>query len=367
MDPHLISALFRGAQENPPWKSFLALLRDCTRADHCVLNFHPPGRPFQDGMISLSGETPVSRLEEAYLRHFAATDVLPGHHMPEGKPFSLDEAYAILADDDRDRIKEFLRHHDVSAVLQMRVREESGLDAFLSISRQSGAFSEADKGLLREVAPVLRGVFQLYAASERDRFVASLTAEAIQQLHFGWLTLDAKGQILDCDELGGTILSRSGVLSRSRTGRLAVKPFALGREIAATLREMASEPQRRPRAFTLRREPWLDMLLVANRRKTLSVQSKVVAVAYVHADNSRASDRHEQLGELFGLSPREAKLALAISRGMTLAEAAEHHGWTETTARTYSRLIYAKTGARGQADLVRIILRSVVSIVPPIE
>jgi DNA-binding CsgD family transcriptional regulator len=44
---------------------------------------------------------------------------------------------------------------------------------------------------------------------------------------------------------------------------------------------------------------------------------------------------------------------------MTIAEAAEDLGLSEQTARTYSKNIYAKIGARGQADLVRFIHRSV--------
>lgn len=87
-------------------------------------------------------------------------------------------------------------------------------------------------------------------------------------------------------------------------------------------------------------------------------------IAYVHGDNWHAVDRHEQLAELFGLSPREAKMALALSRGMTIAEAAVELGLTVGSARMYSKMIYAKTGARGLPDLVRIVLRSVLAFAP---
>ena len=85
-------------------------------------------------------------------------------------------------------------------------------------------------------------------------------------------------------------------------------------------------------------------------------------VAYVHADNWSSADRCEQLGQLFDLIPSEARLALALSRGMTIAEAAADLGLTVESARTYSKRIYAKTGARGQADLVRFLHRSVLAI-----
>ena len=85
-------------------------------------------------------------------------------------------------------------------------------------------------------------------------------------------------------------------------------------------------------------------------------------IAYVHGDSWSSADRCDQLAELFALLPSEARLALALSRGMTIAEAASDLGLTIETARTYSKKIYAKTGARGQPDLVRFIHRSVLAI-----
>ena len=45
-----------------------------------------------------------------------------------------------------------------------------------------------------------------------------------------------------------------------------------------------------------------------------------------------------------------------------LVEAAQAHGLTVETARYYSKKIYAKTGARGQVDLVRNILTGVLAL-----
>lgn len=55
-------------------------------------------------------------------------------------------------------------------------------------------------------------------------------------------------------------------------------------------------------------------------------------------------------------------MALALCRGMTIAEAAVEFGVTVGTARNQTKAVYAKTGARGLPDLVRIIMRSVLAI-----
>ena len=119
-----------------------------------------------------------------------------------------------------------------------------------------------------------------------------------------------------------------------------------------------------PSAFILKRDPWLDMLLVPAAHKRLSAHPRAAVIAYVHGDSWRTSDRCEQLVQLFGLSAGEARLALELSRGMSLPEAADKLELKVGTVRKYSKTIYAKLGARGLPDLVRIVLRSVLSTAP---
>ena len=95
---------------------------------------------------------------------------------------------------------------------------------------------------------------------------------------------------------------------------------------------------------------------------SVSAGSTPVAIAYLSGDRWSQADRCEQLVELFGLLPSEARLAWAIAQGIPISEAAANLGITVETARNYSKKIYAKTGARGQAELVRIVLTSVLAI-----
>lgn len=104
------------------------------------------------------------------------------------------------------------------------------------------------------------------------------------------------------------------------------------------------------------------MLLVPSNLRSGTTHAAPALVAYVHADNWSSADRCEQLEQMFDLIPSEARLALALTRGMSIAEAAGELGLTVESARTYSKRIYAKTGARGQTDLVRFIHRSVLAI-----
>jgi DNA-binding CsgD family transcriptional regulator len=65
----------------------------------------------------------------------------------------------------------------------------------------------------------------------------------------------------------------------------------------------------------------------------------------------------QALRKMFGLSEREAEIALLISSGMRPATAAVRMGITLNTARTHLKHVFQKSGAASQAELVRIVIR----------
>lgn len=359
----LVAALFKGIFERPLWATFLDALRRRTGADHVVLIFHPPGRRLDEAMHLISGTVPTSVIEQ-HFREYAAMVNLPPSVLPEAEPFSLDDLTARFDASSLNFYRGIFQEYGITGIRQMRVQEATGVDAWLTLARRGGDFTPDDDALLRSLAPVLRGVLQTYVAMERERFAASLTADAVRRLQFGWLTLDRAGQVLDADEQGALVLAGSGVLRRNASGRLAAENPAVEREIFHALARVADRPHSRPGAITLSRDPWLDMLIVPVRGKPISAAQAPAAIAYVHADSWRSEDRCARLAEVFALTPSEARLALALSRGMTIAEAAPEFGLTIESARIYSKRIYAKTGARGLPDLVRIVMRSVLLIAP---
>jgi DNA-binding CsgD family transcriptional regulator len=244
----------------------------------------------------------------------------------------------------------------------MRIEEAGGVSAWLTVSRAEGEFDTADDALIAAIAPFWRAALTSYVALERERVTASVANEAIRRLNFGWLTLDAEGRILDGDADDAGMLAATDMLRKGRDGRLTARDPGVARAIASAIQALVKEPLSRPQAVVLSREPWLDMLLVPSSLRSANTAPAPALVAYVHADNWSSADRCEQLGQMFDLIPSEARLALALSRGMTIAEAADDLGLTVESARTYSKRIYAKTGARGQADLVRFMHRSVLAI-----
>jgi DNA-binding CsgD family transcriptional regulator len=341
------------------------VLARMTRAQFAVLNFRPPRRPFADSVTILSG-VQQSDFDQVIASADPPADPPMVESLEEGRLYNFEELLLINTSREMQVHAERLKAHGATNLRHLRIREPSGINAWLTVVRKDGdEFEVATEELLVMISRFLRTAFQNYVAVEHERYNASLTMQAVRGL-FGWIALDPTGLILDHEEQCGRLLSVGGYLHRTSSGRLAAREVSLEREIYSALARMVADPTTRPQAITLSRDPWLDMLIVPARRKSISVKTPPAAIVYVHGDSWGTADRLEQLAQLFRLSPGEARLALALCRGMTISEAADEFGLAVGTARNYCKSIFSKTGARGQPDLVRIIMRSVLSIAPDV-
>jgi DNA-binding CsgD family transcriptional regulator len=59
--------------------------------------------------------------------------------------------------------------------------------------------------------------------------------------------------------------------------------------------------------------------------------------------------------DAYGLTPAEARVALAASSGLTIPEAALQLGLSPNTIKTHLRKVFAKTGTNRQTELARLI------------
>lgn len=361
-ETELLTALHAGAVEQPLWGTFLDRLRARTQATKVTLVFRRADAPMTEVTELFSGKPAPPALQGRYLRELYRSDPVPYHRLRPGRVYALAE---FLDPDDpahRDFMRDFLAPMGIRDLRVVRIAEPGGYNAWLTIHRGDRDFGMAEGALLGALAEHMAISLRTFSTIEQERIRHGISANIMRRLNFCWFTLDAAGRVIDTDEGAEELLRRSPVLRRSAQSRLFPIDPPAERAFAEGLRAMTEPGAARPRAIHLSDEPWLDMLLVPMHQRRLSGRRTAVATAYVHGEAQSPVDRCEQLKELFGLSRTEAGLALALSRGRRIAEAAEDLGITLETARHYSKQLYAKTGARGQADLVRLVMASVVMI-----
>lgn len=338
----LVALLHRGTLASEPWSDFLAALRRRTGAERAFLLL-AGGKSGE--VLWIEPGTTAALVADADIAALAsrggalrAKRVFAGPDL-DGKTA---RAFSGLA---------FLR--------MLRVEEPAGAAVLLVIGRSEDDFGAADAALLAALADHLEIALRTWAALEQERLRAGISGEAIRRLNFGWFLLDRAGTIVDCSTEAEALLHERRAVSRTPRGALLPQR----RDAQAALRrylDQLGKGETASRAVHLSDEPWLDMLLTPRAGGRAGTTPMVAA--YVHGEAPTSAERSAQLVELFGLGPKEAQLALLISRGVKINEAAGQLGLTRESTRLYSKRLYAKTGTRGQADLVRLVLASVVAL-----
>lgn len=358
-DGGLLAALHEGIFQQPLWHDFLDRLRAHSGARYVSLAFRPID---EDAIVELhSGPAMPPHLDRLFVEKYGQRDPLPYREMRQERIYTLDELLNPHDPVQHAYRDEFLHGLGVINIRSVRVTEPSGVDAWLTCAGDRNIGSAAS-ALLTALVPHLRIALRSLIALERERFRSSVTSDAFGRLNFGWMTLDARCRIIDMTPHVEQLFQRTTILRRGRYDRLTPASPEMDRTLTALVKSYVDAREGRPRAFNLSRDPWMDMLVTPVHNRFSTPHSKPVAIAYLSGDRWSHADRCEQLADLFGLLPSEARLAWAIASGFSIQEAAAELGITVETARNYSKKVYAKTGARGQAELVRNILTSVLSI-----
>jgi DNA-binding CsgD family transcriptional regulator len=357
-DDGLLQALHEGMFETPLWSGFLNRLLAKTGARFTTLIFRPVD---EETVVELyAGQPPSAEVRNLFVDG-DMRDPFPYRTMRPGRAYSLDELIDPTDTQQRAFYEKAMLPQGLTNMQSIRVTEPGGLDLWLGCSggRQIGSATGA---LLTALAPHLRIALRSFAALERERFRTSVTGQVFDRLKMGWLSLDAGCRIIDATDNAEQLFQWGTLLRRGRYDRLVPASPAIDRKLTVLLKDFAANSESRPQAFNLSKDPWVEMLVTPLQAHGFAGSQKPIAIIYISGDRRSQADRCEQLVDLFGLLPSEARLAWMLGQATSIADAADALGLTIETARNYSKKIYAKTGARGQAELVRIILTSVLAV-----
>ncbi len=226
-------------------------------------------------------------------------------------------------------------------------------EAWLIIARRHGEFDAADSALLAGLAVHVMVAVRNVDLMDHARHRAEMAETGLDRLGVGWISFNTDGDTTDFDAAADRMIRATATLGRPQIGTPLTAATTIGRALADAVRSVSAPGDNVTRTLRLSDTPRLDILLLPHGETILGLLRDEQ-----HEQGSSA--RH--ISQLFRLSEKEGLLAEALMHGLTIAEAAESIGLTLETARTYSKRIFSKTGARGQADLVRLLFTSVIGL-----
>jgi len=337
----LLLPLYDGVREDPVWETFLRRLKARTAASHVSLMVRPAHlahrpplrRAVTDAMAFPSPDYAV--LEEL--------GVVPLERLRPNRVYALEEMLELENTALSRRQREALKEADIAHARMIRVTTGDGHEAWLVLFHVRKPFTAGDSALLSSLAPHLASAVTAHAAMAVQRLRLAMAEDALALLGVGQAALDRDGRVIAADPQAEIMLE---LAPGNRVALAGGKAQELGLACAA----LAGQPAGARETLRLPDRTAPDLLLRPGVTEDM-------VIGAVRAPQRKAS-RHAAriIARLLGLSEREAALADAIAHGASIVEAGGALQLTPETARNYTKRIYAKTGASGQADLVRLLL-----------
>lgn len=365
----LISAVYQGITETPPWQTALEQLRKHVKGGVATLMLRPPS-PESTGVAINTGHVD-QRATESYETHFFAVD--PFVKLPDGHVASAEE---IVGEEEwlaSDMYQLYLEPLNIRHMLGTEIHTEEGIECRLRVTRGPNRepFSEHDKNVMRVMLPHLRHAIQLHAKMDYLECERQVYSGAMNRMLLGMVSFGTDRSIMEINQEATRILSEKDGLWR--TGNtLKAANRSENQELQRLIREAidggasdSSTPL--TEATSITRQFDRGRLGIVVRSIPMgpwseSTQRPAAALFMRDPDYNSPEPSEDVVRRVFGLTRMEAALAVLLARGQSLDDAAESLGVRRNTARTHLRSIFGKTGVSRQTMLVRMILKSVVSL-----
>ena len=364
----LVGALYEGPLESPPWQSGMQLLRGHMEAAHVTLMLRPPSSD-NTGIMINTGPITTHGLE-SYENHFFSLD--PFVRLSEGQVVAAEELIGKQWLDSPIYL-EYLRPLGIRHLLGADIYTRDGVECRLRITRSEDApaFSEADKALVRFVLPHLKRSIQLHTRLDFLEGERQLFAGTVNRMLLGMVSFSENGDILETNEEARRILGeRDGLWLNDN--KLCVDNAQESRELHRLVRQALADANSGDGTSMVQaisvtrpsgRAPLGILIRAVPMGQWCESKRRSAAVMFLRdAESNVPQPSQELVRRLFGLTRKEAALALLLAEGLTLDEAADKMDVRRNTARTHLRSIFCKTGVTRQTMLVRLLLNSVVTL-----
>jgi DNA-binding CsgD family transcriptional regulator len=318
-------------------------------AAYMLINKHTARVVSADWWGAFSG----SRAE--YLAHYGKIDPFRAflEKTADGSVYRLTESLPQRALRHDEWYNDFLLKGGVRDILGAKLHESPSRMIILGLHCAAGDFDPflPDMEALQQLMPVLGKAARLHVQLIDSGLRSAITHGDLKYPSDGVFFTDANGQVVEMNPAAERVLCLGDGLTIHNGQFCARRNFEtakLGDLIAKATAEGGSHPSG---TMLVARDCGRPSYIV--RVTSVTAGDLPMAMIVVSGpDEERVSER--ELSDLYGLSPAESRIALALARGKRLTELAAEFGVQITTLRTQLSSILKKCEVKRQSDLVRL-------------
>lgn len=257
--------------------------------------------------------------------------------------------------------------HLVGTVLPM----EGGHQAVLGIHRPRDAkdYVADDARRLGRLLPHLQRALEVRRRLQQAEQARHSIHAVLDRLSLGVIMLAASGRLLHVNAAADAILRGDDGLTRTPDGLRAANREDDRRlqELIGALRQAGSESRSAGGHLRVRRPSGRQayaVMLAPVGPSVMGEQNMPAILVFVSDPGQKIASDLAVLSELFGFTPAEGRLVLALLAGMAPPEFARQTGVTYNTVKTLLGRAMARTESRSQLELVLLVAGAIGGVVP---
>ncbi|QPK64485.1 helix-turn-helix transcriptional regulator [Methylomonas sp. LL1] len=299
----------------------------------------------------------------SYDRYYSKVNVWfeNSRHLAEGKLVTTDRLLPARELVRTEWYNDWLKPQGYFHAMVGHLLKQDTLAVRLSIFRaKPQPFSADETALFARFVPHLRRSCLIHKQLCDLKGALATGTELLNRLPIGLVLFDQCGQAVFSNRQADILIGSAAGFSLNAGGRcmagnasdtralrqLIGKAIALGQSNAMSLQRYASN---RP----------LSAIAVSLQNQHLPFfGARPAAALYLHDPDRPLELDDSLLIQCYGLSPSEAKLAMALLCGQTLADYAQTRGISNNTVKTQLKQVLAKTGTHRQSELVQLLTAS---------
>jgi DNA-binding CsgD family transcriptional regulator/PAS domain-containing protein len=358
----LVQRIYDAALDAALWTD--ALQDICGFVQGCDVNlFYQSVSPHEMFHHYAWGDDPDYR-QLFFDKYAALNPLLPAALFLEvGKVYALSDVMPIDEFRATRVYREWARPQGLLDALCTNLERSATGSSSMSIRRmeRDGLFDESARARFTLLVPHLRRAVAIGGVLEFHKTREAALSATLDRLTTAVLLVTAEGRLVYVNAKADAMLV-SGEVLRAPNGRVsAVDPDAKGklREAIAAAAQGDADLGEKGVAITLAERGDAAQLarvlpLTSGERRGM-LDSKAVAAIFVHETKRGVPAPLETMTKLYGLTAGEVRVLAAVAEKSGVASMAAALGISQATVKTHLQNLFAKTGVRRQADLLKLL------------
>jgi DNA-binding CsgD family transcriptional regulator len=361
----LIGLLYESALDEQLWEGMAERVAKAFDAPSAVIKINQPDQDSVD-ILQMTDNFAVAASDPAWADHWHRHDRWVQEVNRRKLKGAVNNA-ALMSDAEltstsfyNEWLRPLMIHSVVGAVVPMGPKDHG----VIGIHRPHGSahFEQDDLRRLNALIPHLQLALRLRRHLHSTHLGMQALDQALDAVRLAIVAVDHESKVLFANKAAEAMLKESGHLT-VQAGRLCARPIKDDAELRHQIRAASHlTPNSTPCVMRLGQggpSP-VSLAFVPLTHKAHELNSHGLATLVLIRGLDDSTDKAaEALRHLFGLTPAEARVTIALAQGQGLEEIATHYSIGIGTVRTHLKNAMSKTATNRQPQLVALVWHSV--------